>query len=229
MVLIFESHFFLEKYMITELIYSLVILSNSSPLAIQAASSASVPTTLGSHTMPLNDRYSNEFVNTVFKDNILLTMAYMNGEVKSANQIAWKAVEKPFSYEFSLKPNETFAFHDNMLPEYAKTVVKTTNAHFNYSDGFKSDGYLTGDGVCHLASLIYWVAKDAGLNAVAPSNHDFAVIPDVPKKYGVAIYEGPSGAGTMQNLYITNDKKFTVRFVFEYKDNALTLNIVEAK
>lgn len=185
---------------------------------------------LSSHNLPLNDRYGNSFVNDVFKDNILLTLKYMSGGVKKGGKIAWDEIEKPFKYEFTLNPGERFAFHDKFLPEYAGNVVKTTNAHYNYQEGFKSDGYLTGDGVCHLASVIYWVARDAGLDAVAPSNHDFANIPDVPREYGVAIYaRQDTGAGANQNLYITNNKDKPVRFVFDYNDNDLVVKVIEDK
>lgn len=190
----------------------------------------SVPTNVAAtHTMSLNDRYGNTYVNDVFKDNILLTLSYLRGSVNSKGEISWPEVEKPFSYEFTLKPGEEFAFHDSISSIYKGNVVKTTNAHFNYTDGYKSDGFLTGDGVCHLASLIYWTAKDAGLDAIAPRNHDFAVIPDVPKEYGVAIFDMPGQVESsgLQNLYITNNRKNDIKFVFEYKDDALTVSVVD--
>lgn len=186
---------------------------------------------IASHTMSLENRYGNAYVNGVFKDNILLTLSYMRDSVATRGQVVWEEVEKPFIYEFELKPGEEFAFHDQVLPRYGGNVVKTTNAHFNYADGFKSDGYLMGDGVCHLASLIYWAAKDAGLTAIAPHNHDFAVIPDVPREYGVGIYFMPGvvESSGQSNLYITNSKENPVKFVFEYKDNALTVSVVVVK
>ncbi|HEX6977462.1 MAG TPA: VanW family protein [Patescibacteria group bacterium] len=184
---------------------------------------------LATHNMSLEKRYGNTFVNDVFKDNILLTLNYMDGKVKAASDINWAEVEKPAKYEFTLKPGEEFTFHDQVLAAYKGNIVKSTNAHFNYTDGFKSDGYLTGDGVCHLASLIYWTAKDAGLTAIAPRNHDFANIPEVPREYGVSIYDlpGDPGSSQYQNLYITNNKEKDVKFVFEYKDNILTISVVE--
>jgi len=189
----------------------------------------SFPVPLATHEISLNERYSNAFVNDVFKDNILLTLNYLDGAVESPKDISWSEVEKPFHYEFTLKPGEGFAFHDKLLPEYSGRVVKTTNAHFNFQDGFKSDGYLTGDGVCHLASLIYWVAKEAGLATVAPRNHDFANIPGVPREYGVSIYARPGeAASAYQNLYITNNKELPVRFVFDYNDSELTVSIFKA-
>lgn len=214
--------------MLSTLFYILVLLSN--PTSSQVMGESFVPRTLASRTFSLNQRYGNAFVNDVFKDNILLTLRYMDGTVKTARDISWDEIEKPIHYEFTLKPNEEFAFHDKILPKYKGNIVKTTNAHFNYSDGYKSDGYLMGDGVCHFASLIYWAAKDAGLDAVALRNHDFAPIPQVPREYGVSIYALPSdpvGSG-YQNLYITNNKEKPVKFVFDYKDNNdLTVSVVE--
>ncbi len=178
---------------------------------------------LASRQFSLENRYAVASVNTVFKDNILLTLHYMSGDIKAKNQISWDNIEKPFQYTFTLQPNEKFAFHDGLLPKYEKGLVKTTNAHFNSMEGFKSDGYLVGDGVCHIASLMYWVAKDAGLEAYAPSNHNFAVIPDVPKEYGVAILS-PLPLG---NLYITNNKDKPVTFEFKYDGTNLTVSVTE--
>lgn len=166
---------------------------------------------LSSHEISLENRYPVKSVSDVFKFNILHTLDRM-GEAK-----------------FILDPGRTFAFHDDILPEYKDKVVKTTNAHFNAADGFKTDGYLYGDGVCHLASLMYWVAKDAGLDALAPVNHDFMPIPQISREYGVSIYSNPfsKGANSRQNLYITNNKDNPVEFKFEYKDDKLKLSILE--
>jgi len=187
---------------------------------IEAASSV----VLASHSFSMADRYDNTFVNDVFKDNILLALNYMDGAVKSKNDINWVNVESPFHYEFQLEPGQEFAFHDKTLPEYSQNVVKTMNTHFMWDEGYKSDRLLVGDGVCHLASLIYWTAKDAGLSAYAPSNHNFAVINDVPKEYGVAI-QSPSPLG---NLYITDNKDKPVTFVFNYDGANLSVSVSEA-
>ena len=100
---------------------------------------------------------------------------------------------------------------------------------FNSDDGFKSDGYLTGDGVCHLASLMYWVTKSANLKAYAPTSHDFRAIPEIDKKYGVSIYKIPDQTriNALQNLYITNNKKNPIVFNFTYKNNQLNLSVYE--
>lgn len=185
---------------------------------------------LATHSFSLGDRYGNEFVNTVFKDNILLTLNYMSGAVKDKADINWDNIEKPATYQFTLKPGEGFAFHDQILPDYKDSVVKTTNAHFNYSDGFRSDGYLTGDGVCHLASLIYWAAKDAGVTSVSLARHDFAKINEVPKEYGVSIkyLPGASVNSANQNLYIVNNFDKAVTFAFNYDGTNLEVKVLEA-
>src|SRR5258706_9320248 len=162
---------------------------------------------LAERSFSLANRYPVQSVSDVFRDNILLTLAYMDGKVPTRGQIDWATVEKPQTYSLTLQPGQVFAFHSDVLPEYQGKITKTTNAHFNWDDGFKSDGWLTGDGVCHLASFMYWVARDAGLTAVAPTRHDFANIPEVPKEYGVAIYQNPAtkGSNEAQNLYITDN------------------------
>lgn len=184
---------------------------------------------LADHSFSLNDRYSNTYVSDVFKDNILLDLAYLQGRVKNPSYINWDDLARPFHYELTLQPNQVFAFHDAILPEYKDKQVITTNAHFDSSEGFKSDGYLVADGVCHLASLINWAARDAKLDVKSPTNHDFAVIPDVPKKYGTAIYymPGEESSSELQNLYVTNNKTKPITLAFEYKDDTLSVKVVE--
>ena len=185
---------------------------------------------LASKTISLEDRYPVKSVSDVFKDNMLLTLSYMAGKQEKSQSVDWEAVEKPFAYDFSLKPGESFAFHDMVNPSYAQSVVKTTQAHYNASEGFKSDGYLMGDGVCHLASLFYWAAKDAGIEALAPTNHDFAAIPEIDKKYAVAIYADPNSptASQAQNLYITNTQSEPITFRIVYNGKNLTVEILKA-
>lgn len=183
---------------------------------------------LSSHEISLENRYEVKSVSDVFKDNILLNLAYMRGSVSSKN-FNWDEVKKPFYYEFKLDPNKTFAFHDDVLDKYKDSLVKTTQAHFNAAEGFKTDGYLFGDGVCHLASLIYWVAKDANLDVYAPVNHDFMVIPEIAREYGVSIYSNPyiKGANAQQNLYVTNTRDKPVMFKFEYSEDKLKVSLLE--
>lgn len=204
-----------------------LITSNQQPPAVVMP----VPTnfqgkTLASHEMSLDNRYDVPSVNQVFKDNILLNLAYLKDEQVNPSAVDWNQVQQPFHYQFSLKPGQTFAYHNDVKPGYSN-VTKTTNAHFNAQEGFKSDGYLYGDGVCHLASLIYWTAKDAGLQAEAPTNHDFMKINQIPSQYGVSIYSAPGQTATniSQNLYVTNQTSKTVNFVFNYDGHNLTNRI----
>lgn len=185
---------------------------------------ASIPVV---HEMPLSDRYPVESVNEVFKKNILLTMAYLSGTVKSARDVDWKKVTTPFTYEFKLNPGEVFSFHDIEMAEFAKKTVQTTHSHFSASEGYISDGFLFGDGVCHLASLMNWAAQDAGLEVVAPTNHNFANIPDIPKEYGTSIYVQPNEISTsqQQNLYIKNNFSAPVIFRFQYDGKNVSLSI----
>lgn len=184
---------------------------------------------LSQKQMSLENRYADKWVSNVFKENILLNLAYLNGTVTSKKEVNWDELKKPFRFEFILKSGQTFAYHDDILPEYKDKVVKTTNAHFNSTEGFKSDGYLFGDGVCHLASLIYWTAKDAKLDAKSPVNHNFAQIPEVPKEYGVSIYSNPGlkGANARQNLYITNNREKAIAFKFDYDGAKIKVSVVE--
>lgn len=184
---------------------------------------------LAVHEMPLNDRYPNLIVNDVFKDNILLTLSYFSGQTQQGQTVDWNSVRKPFTYDIMLNPGEVFTFHDAVLPEYQSKHIITKSIHFSGADGFRSDGYLAGDGVCHLASIMNWSARDAGLNVVSPTNHDFANIPDVPKQYGTAIYADGKNDTTseMQNLYIENNKDKPVHFVFNYDGTTLKVAIVE--
>ena len=205
------------KYMKNTLltVSTLLFMGNSLIFGLPKAELAK---TLSMHKMSLEDRYAVPSVNDVMKDNILLALAYMRGIVSSNNPIDWNSVRKPFDYSFTLKPGETYAFQKDSLPLYKDSIVKTTDIHYAAQEGFKSDGYLYGDGVCHLASLFYWAAKDAGIEAVAPTNHNFAVIPEIPAEYGVAIYSMPGQAETnaQQNLYVKNDSGGNVKFEVKY-------------
>lgn len=184
---------------------------------------------LATEKISLEKRYEDKYVNDIFKDNILLNISYLAGKVTKKEDVKWSEVEKPISYKFTLLPNKTFAFHGDILDKYKNSVAKTTNANFNFDDGFKSDGYLAGDGVCHLASLIYWVSKEAGLDAYAPANHDFRQIPEISKEYGVAIYKMPGqvGSNAMQNLYVTNNRNKPIIFEFAYNNKLLKISVFE--
>lgn len=205
-------------------------LSLISNLLVATPSAKPETPALGSREISLENRYADKWVNDVFKDNILLNMAYMRGVVHGSN-IDWNEIREPFHYTFELKSGEVFAFHEDVLPEFEDKVVKTTNAHFNSYEGFKYDGWLVGDGVCHLASIINWAARDAGLEVLSPTNHDFAVINEVPREYGVAIYivPGQSYSNQVQNLYVKNTLNKEVSFVFDYDGEKLKVEVIERK
>lgn len=205
---------------------SLIGLSLISSLLVATPSAKPETPVLGSREFSLEKRYEDKWVSDVFKDNILLNIAYMRGIVKGPN-IDWDEVKKPFRYEFKLEKDKVFAFHEDVLPQFKGKIAKTTNAHFNSYEGFKSDGWLVGDGVCHLASIINWAARDAGLEVLSPTNHDFAAINEVPREYGVAIYNvpGQSYSNQLQNLYIRNNKDKEIAIVFDYDGENLKVSV----
>jgi hypothetical protein len=183
---------------------------------------------LGERSISLDNRQVNKPLNEIYKDNILLNMAYMRGVVTKGSTVNWDSVRAPFEYEFILQPGETFAFHDLVSEEFRNPTL-TTQSHFGGQEGYQYDGRLYGMGVCHLASVINWAAKDAGLNSVAPTNHDFFPINEVPKEHGVAIYADPGSVGvsSKQNLYITNNKDTAVTFKFNFDGDNLKVSVLQ--
>lgn len=184
---------------------------------------------LSSREISLTNRHRVASVGNVFKDNILLNLAYLSGKATNAKPVDWQKVREPAIYEFTLKPGEVFAFHDNVKPEYQGRVVKTTNAHFSEQEGFLFSGLYYGDGVCHFASLIYWAAKDAGLKTESPVDHDFAVIPEIPDEYGVSIFYsfGSYETNMRQNLYIENAFDYPVTIRFQNAYDKLKVSVVK--
>jgi len=225
--------------MIQTAVVSLLLASNlaSSPAEFPTTASAQLTyeasqpqVELSSKSISLNKRYGGvDLPENVYKDNILLNLAYMSGRVKSKNNINWGEIKKPFKMEFSLKPNQRFVYHDTQLAQYAQNVLLTTNSTFSAGEGYKYEGGLYGMGVCHLASLINWAAKDAGLESIAPSNHDFYPIPEIPKEYGVAIYSSPDSplASANQNLYIKNTLDSIVTFRFDFDGDNLKVSVLK--
>lgn len=201
-------------------------ITTSMPIST-AAHSADQETVMAKEDMSLENRYAVPSVNSVFSDNILLTIWYMSGKVKKSSDIHWDAIRKPFIYTIVLKPGETFAFHDDVLPEYRNSVVKTTNSHFGPEQGFLTDGYLYGDGVCHLASVMNWAATNAGLKVDARVRHDFAPVPGIARQYGTSIYDMPGASHNdeMQNLYITNNQSTDVSIEFISTGKNLTVKV----
>lgn len=183
---------------------------------------------LARKSLNLTTRTTDRWVSQIMADNILLTLHYLKGDM-DAKEIDWDQLREPFSVSFTLDPGEVFAFHRDFLPEFRGKVVKTTGATFHSSEGFKSDGYLFGDGVCHLASLMNWVASAAGLEVTAKVNHDFLLVPGIPREFGTAIYylEGNTSSNQLQNLYIKNPFDFPVEFIFLVDNQRVELVILK--
>lgn len=184
---------------------------------------------LATREISLEQRQADRWVNSVFKDNILLSMAYLKGDVKSKEDIDWDKVRQPFKYEMVLKPGDVFAYHGDLLPQYKDRTVKTGNSEFNSFYGYKFSGWLVGDGVCHLASIINWPAKEAGLDVNSPVFHDFAKINEIPRDFGVSIYTTPGEqyGDKLQNLYIRNNLTNNAVFVFEFNGDILKVSVLE--
>lgn len=180
---------------------------------------------LSAHEMSLGNRYTDANVNEVMKKNILLTIGYMRGLEPD-----WEIVTQPFSWVFTLLPGQTVSYHNVVLPKY-QNARPLTNVHFSQSEGFLSDGWLVGDGICHLASLLSWAARDAGLFVEAPTNHDFRAIAEIPKEQGVSIYSDPKqkARSDRQNLYIQNTLANPVEFVFTYDGDVLEISVRAAR
>lgn len=185
------------------------------------------PVLLAQKDFSLTNRYPDPWVNEVFADNIVLTLHYLKSDLKQGETINWRTIREPFEVKFSLKPGEVFAFHNDALPEFEGKVVKTTQATFNWQQGFRSDGWLVGDGVCQLASFINLTATEAGLTVLALANHNFAPIPDIPREFGTSIFylPGSTVANAGQNLYITNNQNKEVTFTFSVTPEKITLKI----
>lgn len=217
------------KDQLISLVTAVFMVTGQPTPALQASAPVVQERVMGERSMSLETRYANKWVNDVFKDNILLNVAYISGKVKSSSHINWDEIHKPSTYEISLQPGEVFAYHDDILPEFQGKAIKTQSSKFGAGDGYRSSGLLYGDGVCHLASLMNWAARDAGLHVVSKVNHDFANIPEVPREYGTSIYAtgGKSSVGQNQNLYIENTKDRPVRIVFSYANNTLKVSVEE--
>ena len=162
---------------------------------------------LAKQSLSLDVRARGKHINEVFKFNILLAV-------------------KKFGHGFTLQPGETFAFHENVLPKFRNSSLRTGWTKYEAGEGYQTVLGLAGNGVCHLASLMDWAASEAGLEVAAPVSHNFALVPGVPKKYGASIHYCPRGCNSAnQNLYIRNNFDFPVKFTFETAKNNLSLTI----
>src|SRR5688572_19506478 len=101
-----------QKIIIILLILMLTVLTKQEvPFSVPYAYSSNEHL-LAKQQMSLENRHPVAMNNEVYKDNILLTLAYLSGKVTKKNDINWNDVRSFHSYEFELKPGEAFAYHD---------------------------------------------------------------------------------------------------------------------
>lgn len=223
--------------MINETIVSLALLASTTIASISgnlpALNQPQKP--LAVHEMDLSKRLDNEAGSRIFADNILLALHYQKGDINelktgskitSEANINWDKVRSPFEYSFTLKTGEVFAFHNKALAEYGNPKY-TMNSRFFGEEGYKFLNGLGGNGVCHLASLMNWVARDANLEVTAKVNHDFWPVPGISREYGTAIFYSDVDNFTAQNqnLYIKNNFDYPVEFKFNVEENKVKLAV----
>ena len=175
------------------------------------------PRILALETLDLANRYPVESVSKGFKENILIALGYL----------AFQDDVLEDGFALTLNPGEVFAFHNKgILPEFKEDKIVTQESDFTTNTGYKVVAGLGGNGVCHLASLMNKVASEAGLEVIAPTNHNFAEIPGIDRKYGTSIStrNGPE----RQNLYIRNVYDFPVRLRFVQNGQLLALMVLRA-
>jgi|GEM_PF-3281540 len=194
--------------------------------------------TIALKRMDLNKRNVSSMVSEIFRDNILLNLHYIKGDVdkytdfeKSTSYqkiIKWEKIGEPFEFSFTLKPDELFAFHDEMLPEFKeRKSVKTGWTQFSVEDGYKVLDGLPGNGVCHLATIFNWVSSEAGLFVKAPTSHDFYPVPEIPREFGTSIVYIPGAYTTqLQNLYVVNNFTYPVTYEIKADKNAVEIKVV---
>lgn len=174
---------------------------------------------LASETMDLSYRYPTKSISDGFRENILLVLHYLALQGDSLEDQGVSLI---------VLPGEVFAFHKNILPEFKQGKIITQESGFLKKEGYVSVAGLQGNGVCHLASLMNFVATEAGLEVTAPMNHNFARIDGIDKKYGTSIYYLPNGgeSSQRQNLYIRNNREYPVEFRFSLEERLLTFSIL---
>lgn len=188
------------------------------------------PEIIAQQTLPLSE-YQGEnvdYVSQAASDNILLALHYLAKTVpKQGEAIAWAQARQPQLISLELNPGEMFAFHPETLSKFQGKSVKAVQTNFYRSDGYVADNGLVGNGVCYLASLMNWVASEAGLAVTAEVDHDFFPVPNVPPEYGTSIFYTPgSSASQDQNLYIENTLDVPVYLVFSADAERVVFGVV---
>jgi hypothetical protein len=168
---------------------------------------------LAEGVLDLSSRNPNKSINEGFKENILVNLDYL-----------YKDRDK-----LILQPGEVFAFHKNIHADFKDAKVVTQESEYRASDGYKLVAGLYGNGVCHLATLMNYVASQAGFEVTAMVSHDFAPVPGIDRKYGTSIkfYPNIGGTSERQNLYIKNTKDCPVEFKFSQEGDLLKFVIIK--
>lgn len=163
---------------------------------------------LAEQSLDLKTRHRETQINEAFAFNILHALEF-------------------FPSPLILRPNEVFVFHEMVLPEFEGDSLVSSQTRYLAKEGYQTVLGLPGNGVCHLASLMNWVASEAGLEVKAEVNHRFAPIPGVPEEHGTSIRYTPDGRlnSQKQNLYLKNNFDYPVEFIFETKGEALIFKI----
>lgn len=184
----------------------------NAPIAGMAGQLVEESHILASESLDLNRRAPVESVNEGFKENILIALDHLK-RINNGTLI--------------LQPGEVFAFHENIAPQFQGEKVITQESGFGVKDGYKVVAGLPGNGVCHLASLMNKVAREAGLAVTAAVDHDFAAIPGIEREYGTSIYFMPGGGrnSANQNLYLKNTLNFPVKLDFSLEGEELQFAI----
>lgn len=203
------------------------------PVAGQAGQLVEQETVLASYSLDLSSRYPVTSVSDGFKENILIALGYLSSIGGSSEQPVigdiipqGDTLQAQRNFALSLKPGEVFAFHKKgILPQFNESKIISQESDFTTNYGYKVVAGLGGNGVCHLASLMNLVALKAGLEVVAPTNHNFDRIPGIDKEYGVSI--STRNSPERQNLYIKNNFEFPMFFRFELRENNLVFSIVK--
>lgn len=182
---------------------------------------------LSTGRMDLSYRYPIENTSKVFTENVLVNLYHLSRLNKSEDaQIPqdFKFQENvPASFSLTLQPGEVFAFHDRVLNQYKDSKIIAPEGGYRPQDGYILLGGLYGNGVCHLATLMNYVAQHSGVEVTSLTRHDFAPVPGFDREYGTSISTG--NAPEKQNLYIKNDKEMPLELKFDLQGNELVFTI----
>ncbi|MEK7611431.1 MAG: VanW family protein [Patescibacteria group bacterium] len=215
---------------LTALAFSLITLSTTPVLpAFSAAETELAIQEVRSHeTLDLTQRHGNRAINAGYGDNIRLYLHYLKGDAPQLEN-NWTKIREPFSFNLTLAPGQVLAFHPAVLPELRNKTVFFADTNLSASDGYRAVDGLWGKGVCDIASFLNMAATKAGLKVTAKTNHDFAPISGVDRRYGTSIYYDPSEnlSSQKQNLYLENTRLNPLTIMFSVGETNVEIVVVE--